>query len=95
MMFGLLLDNGALWELGSHIRDKAVAREALARHNYQHRIAAYCGDLAVPRKAVGLVYPRHRPQVAGGKARAAALSPERRREIARDAATARWARRST
>jgi hypothetical protein len=30
----------------------------------------------------------------GGKARKAKLSPERRREIARKAATARWARRS-
>ena len=31
----------------------------------------------------------------GGKARAAALTPERRREIAKRAATARWANRQT
>lgn len=34
------------------------------------------------------------PQAAGGKARAASLSPERRSEIARKAAKARWSRSS-
>jgi hypothetical protein len=36
---------------------------------------------------------RHNAQRRGGYARAAALSPERRREIAREAAQARWAQR--
>lgn len=62
-----------------------------ARHG---KDCAY-GNLAVkvPEKDPAAVSLGRRGGLKGGKARAAALTPERRREIARKAAAARWAKK--
>jgi len=94
LAFALLLDSGHTIRFGAQSIDEARAR--LAEHNRTSREAKARGEIVWPRLAVGLVCPKPKSRAArymgqkGGHARAAALSPERRSEIARKAARTRW-----
>ena len=65
--------------------------ELEAGHDGQHR--CFCGASWNPDVRVAARELGRRGGLKGGKARAAALPPERRSEIAAKAAAARWARR--
>jgi hypothetical protein len=91
MKFALLLDSGALIPLGSKIRTDEDARAALRSWKQSRRQMLERGDLVTPRLPLGLVRFKS-GKAKGGHARAQALSPERRSEIAREAAYARWER---
>lgn len=75
-----------------HVKDPGfatVVRLARSLHLSIDLLAATV-DLTVPEKPAKP--PRDERRATGGHARAAALSPERRREIARHAAQTRWAK---
>ena len=52
--------------------------------------AVLVGQIATGEAEETIVSKRRKGGLVGGKARAASLSPERRREIAKKAAAARW-----
>lgn len=100
MSYGILLDSGAVLTLpAARTMPQAVA--TLRRWKQARKDALARNDIVSPRLALGLVTMTARKRGGraarmlgskGGLARAAALSPARRSEIARGAAEARWSK---
>lgn len=89
MTWGIMLDSGAI--LGRHYANRGAARKALVDHNAKARAGKARGDMVTLRIAIGIAKVKPKSiQSMGGRARAAKLSPNRRSEIAREAARKRW-----
>jgi hypothetical protein len=100
MIWQVMLDSGATLPFGWPDRERA--RADLRRYNAKARASqaamARGDELVALRLAVAIVSFKPRKmdvnsgKAKGGRARAAKLSPERRSEIAKEAAKRRWAR---